>query len=234
MVCASLKERIKQKRRQRPSPGSQVPMSELPRLHSPNTHPSDPGPGLWGEVSGWGAAGSSLPASHPPGRRWRGQGRRRPGEGAGEGRGSGPRGGGGGSDRRRREGRARRAAARSGGQAGGSGGQAGQGGSRELHEVPPGPRTGRWLGEAVGGAPTFMARRGPRRRARSKSGLGGEGRARGAREAGVGQQRLGARPGRARLLGLGVSLRRLLGARRSRQPAAAQFGGFFGNLQMFS
>lgn len=109
-----------------------------------------------------------------------------------------------------------------------------RGGSRELHEVPPGPRTGRWLGEAVGGAPTFMARRGPRRRARSKSGFGGEGRARGAREAGVGQQRLGARPGRARLLGLGVSLRRLLGARRSRQPAAAQFGGFFGNLQMFS
>lgn len=65
-------------------------------------------------------------------------------------------------------------------------------------------------------------------------GLGGEGRARGAREAGVGQQRLRARPGRARLLGLDVSLRRLLGARRSRQPAAAQFGGFFGNLQMFS
>lgn len=88
--------------------------------------PKAPGPGLWRDVPGWGAAGSALPSTHPPGRRWRGQGRRRPGEGAGEGRGSGPRGEG--SGRRRGEGRARRAAARSSGQAGGSGGRAGQGG----------------------------------------------------------------------------------------------------------
>lgn len=235
MVCASLKERIKQKGRQRPSPGSQVPMSELPRLRPPQ-HSSFCRK-IPGRVSGERSRGGGRRARVcPPHILQGGGGGGRGGGGPGRARGreEAPGRWGEGSDRRRGKGRARRAAARSGGQAGGSGGQAGQGGSRELHEVPPGPRTGRWLGEAVGGAPTFMARRGPRRRARSKSGLGGEGRARGAREAGVGQQRLRARPGRARLLGLGVSLRRLLGAQRSRQPAAAQFGGFFGNLQMFS
>lgn len=54
-----------------------------------------------------------------------------------------------------------------------------RGRSRELHEVPPGPRTGRCPGEAVGGSPTSMARRGPRRRARSKSGSGGSAEGRG-------------------------------------------------------
>lgn len=106
--------------------------------------------------------------------------RRRPGGGAGAGEAQGGRGGGKrrpsrggrGSGRRRGEGRARRAAALRAGRAGGAGDQAGQGGSRELHEVPLGPRTGRCPGEAVGGSPTSMARRGPRRRARSKSGLG--------------------------------------------------------------
>lgn len=223
-------------RRQRPGLRSRAPMSELPWPRPLHTHiPPLATRGAASRETSRGR-GSGLRSAAPHTRGGGGAGGGGCGGGRGPGRARGreeaPGRGGRGSGRRRGEGRARRAAAPSGGRAGGAGGQAGQRGSREPHEVPPGPRTGRCPGEAVGGSPTSMAKRGPRRRARSKSGSGG-------RRPGEGWRRrwVGVTPGLAGaggLVRLGVSRRRLLGARWSRQPRAARLRGFFGNLQMFS
>lgn len=145
-----------------------------PRLRPFHTHVPplcDPGPWPLEKCPGQGAAGAALLLHTPC--------RRRP-RGAGAGEAQGGRGGG-----KRRpaagEGRAADAQARNalGGRrlcaAAGRGSleaRPARGQSRELHEVPPGLRTGRCPGEAVGEPPTSMARRGPRRRARSKSGSG--------------------------------------------------------------
>ena len=216
------------KRRQRLAPRSWAPMSELPAPSPAHSHPADVRPLAAASRESSRSWGRGLRSAHPRRRRRRGAGG---GEAQG-GRGGGkrrPGRGGRGSGRRRGEGRARRAAAPSGGRAGGAGGQAGQGGSQELHEVPPGPRTGRCPGEAVGGSPTPMARRGPRRRARSKSGLRASSEGRGLE---VG--RVDSRPHRGGRAGLSRVQRRLFRAPWSRQPRAARLRGFFGNLQMFS
>lgn len=159
-------------------PGPDV---RAPRLGSPNTHIpplGDPRPPPLETRPGQGAAGSALRLHTPCRRRPRGAGA---GEAQG-GRGGGKRrpaaGEGGAADageRDARGGRRLRAAAGRGALEA----RPARGPSRELHEVPPGPRTGRRPGEAVGGSPTSMARRGPRRRARSKSGSGGNAEGRG-------------------------------------------------------
>lgn len=133
------------------------------------------------EMSGAGGRGQRAPfcrSTHRVGGGGGGRGRERPREGAGEGSGARPRGRGAAADAEERDARGgrrlRAAAGRGALEARPTRGQ-----SRELHEVPPGPRTGRCPGEAVGGSPTSMARRGPRRRARSKSGSGASAEGRG-------------------------------------------------------
>lgn len=178
--------------RRREGSGGSVPATFLgpdvraPRLGPFCTHiPSlcDPGPRPLEKCPGQGAGGRGQRArfcrsTHRVGGGGGGRGRERPREGAGEGSGARPRGRGAAADAEERDARGgrrlRAAAGRGALEARPTRGQ-----SRELHEVPPGPRTGRCPGEAVGGSPTSMARRGPRRRARSKSGSGASAEGRG-------------------------------------------------------
>lgn len=224
------------KRWERLGPRSRAQMSKLPGPRPLHTHIPplcDPGPRPLEKCPG--AGGGELRSAAPhtsvgedgggagagEAQGGRGGGKRRPGRGAG--------GGGGAADAEARDARGGRRLREAAGR-GALEARPARGESQELHEVSPGPRTGRCPGEAVGGSPTPMARRGPRRRARSKSGLGASGEGSGLELGRVTPGLTGA----GGLFCLGVSQRRLFGAPWSRQPRAARLRGFFGNLQMFS
>lgn len=220
------------KRRQRLAPRSRAPMSELPAPSPAHSHPAAVRPLAAASRESSRSRGRGLRSAAPHTRVGDGGGERgaeRPREGAGEGRGARAAGGGGAADAEARDSRGGRRLGAAAGR-GALEARPARGGSRELHEVPPGPRTGRCPGEAVGGSPTPMARRGPRRRARSKSGLGASSEGRGVEVGRVtpGPTRAGGRAGLSR------GQRRLFRAPWSRQPRAARLRGFFGNLQMFS
>jgi hypothetical protein len=227
---AILKERIK--RLQRPGPDSQAPMLELPRFCPPNTHPSRRHTTPDRALEKCPGAGGSRLGSAP----------HKPASEAAE----GSRGGGGPGRARGREeapaaGGRERQTPRRGTRAAGGGSEQRPGGGRwksgrpggdpeSSMKYPRGCRRGAGLGRLSGG-PRHPWQGGGRGGALGVS--RGWGRAPRGKRPELGRNDSG--PGQAtRLLCLGVSRRRLLGARWSSQPRSAQFGGFFGNLQMFS
>jgi hypothetical protein len=239
VVCAFPKERIKQKRDNVPATVLRsrcqssldcVPATLILLL-------KDPGQGLWRDVPGWGTAGSALSCTHPPERQWRGQGRRRPGEGA-EGGGKRLRAVGGGEQQTPRRG-TRKAGGVSEQRPGGGLWRPGRpGGDPESSmKSPRGCGRGAGLGRLSGGPRHSWQGGGRGGELGVSRGLGDGGGGSGARGAG-GRSRAGgdSGPGQGGP-GCPVSVS-VCGASSEpcgvASPAAAQFGGFFGNLQMFS